>query len=157
LAVTHRRINRGKNFIVSGPTRQQLLDFAGADAQQRLRVYAGLRSEPTEQQRADLVLEELKRAGGFERSLLVVTTPTGTGWLDPSTVDTLEYLHAGDTAIASMQYSYVPSWLTIMVDPNRSRDTARILFDRIYGHWMTLPRHSRPRLYVHGLSLGANP
>jgi uncharacterized membrane protein len=146
---------RGKNFIVSGPTRQQLADFSGADARQPLRVYAGLRSRVTEHQRAELVLEELKRAGGFERSLVVVATPTGTGWLDPSAVDTLEYLHAGDTAIVSMQYSYLPSWLTIMVEPNRSRDTARILFEKIYGHWTTLPHDSRPKLYVHGLSLGA--
>ncbi|MDG1897843.1 MAG: alpha/beta-hydrolase family protein [Fuerstiella sp.] len=136
-------------------TRLQLTDFAGEDAKQPLRVYAGLRTRPTQRQRAELVLEELKRAGGFERSVLVVATPTGTGWLDPSAVDTLEYLHAGDTAIVSMQYSYLSSWLTIMADPNQSRETARVLFEEIYGHWTTLPRDNRPKLYVHGLSLGS--
>ncbi|MCP4787773.1 MAG: hypothetical protein GY903_19465 [Fuerstiella sp.] len=146
---------RGKNFIVGGPTQEQLTEFSGPAALQPLRVYVGLRSQPTQRQRAELALEELKRAGAFDRSLLVVATPTGTGWLDPSAVDTLEYLHAGNTAIVSMQYLYLPSWLTIMVDPNRSRDTARILFDEIYDHWTTLPPDSRPRLYVHGLSLGA--
>ena len=86
---------RGKDFIVGGPTLRQLAEFSGPDAQQPLRVYVGLRSRPTQQERAALALEELKRAGGFERSILVVATPTGTGWLDPSAVDTLEYLHAG--------------------------------------------------------------
>jgi uncharacterized membrane protein len=65
------------------------------------------------EQRAELALEELKRVGGFSRSVLVVATPTGTGWLDPGAVDTVEYLHAGDTAIVSMQYSHLPSWITI--------------------------------------------
>lgn len=145
----------GKNFIVDGPTREELTEFSGRDTQQPLRVYVGLRSRLTLQQRAKLALEELKQVGGFARSLLVVATPTGTGWLDPNAVDTLEYLHAGDTAIVSMQYSYLPSWLTIMVDPNRSRDAAHILFDEIYDYWTALPRDSRPKLYLHGLSLGA--
>jgi uncharacterized membrane protein len=87
--------------------------------------------------------------------VLVVATPTGTGWLDPGGVDTLEYLHAGDTAIVSMQYSYLPSWITILVDPDHSQDSALALFDAVYGHWKTLSRDSRPKLYLHGLSLGS--
>jgi uncharacterized membrane protein len=102
-----------------------------------------------------LALQELIRVGGFNRKILVVATPTGTGWLDPGAVDTLEYLHGGDTAIVTMQYSYLPSWLTILVDPTRSRDSATQLFDVVYDHWKTLPKDRRPRLYVHGLSLGA--
>jgi uncharacterized membrane protein len=31
----------------------------------------------------------------------------------------------------------------------------RALFKEIYGYWTTLPKDSRPRLYLHGLSLGA--
>ena len=87
--------------------------------------------------------------------MLLVATPTGTGWLDPGAVHTLEYLHAGDTAIVTMQYSYLPSWLTILVEPRRSADAARTLFETIYGHWKTLPEDDRPDLYLHGLSLGS--
>jgi uncharacterized membrane protein len=146
---------RGKHFIVDGPDQQELADFRGGPAMQPLRVYVGFRSRPTMRQRAQLALEELKRVGGFDRSLLVIATPTGTGWVDPSAVDTLEYLHAGNTAIVTMQYSYLPSWLTITIDPDRSIRAARILFDEIYGHWKTLPKDRRPRLYLHGLSLGS--
>ena len=102
-----------------------------------------------------MALEELKRVGGFDRSVLVVATPTGTGWLDQNAVDTLEYLHGGDTAIVSMQYSYLPSWLTILVEPDLARETAHILFDEIYDHWARLPPDGRPKLYLFGLSLGA--
>lgn len=146
---------RGKLFIVEGPTQSDLLDFSGTAAKQPLRVYVGLRSRSTMQQRAQLALDELKRVGGFDRSVLIVATPTGTGWLDPSAVDTVEYLHRGDTAIVSMQYSYLPSWLTIAVDPDRSRRAARALFSEIYAYWKTLPKDGRPRFYLHGLSLGA--
>lgn len=146
---------QGKDFIVTGPTQEQLSQFSQEDAMQPVRVYVGLRSKETAHERAKLALAELKRVGAFERSLLVVATPTGTGWLDPGAVDTLEYLQAGDTAIVSMQYSYLPSWITILIDPNRSRDAARILFDEVYAHWTKLPNKSRPKLYLHGLSLGS--
>lgn len=146
---------RGKLFVVDGPTKDEIAEFRKQDAQQPLRVYVGLRSRPAMKQRAKLALEELKRVGGFDRSVLIVATPTGTGWLDPSAVDTVEYLHGGDTAIVATQYSYLPSWLTIAIDPDRSRRSARILFDEIYDYWKTLPTDNRPRLYLHGLSLGA--
>ncbi|MDC0936588.1 alpha/beta-hydrolase family protein [Pirellulales bacterium] len=146
---------QGKDFIVLGPSEKQIAEFLGKEVKRPLRIYVGLGSRETSQERAQLALEELKRVGGFDRSVLIVATPTGTGWLDPGAVDTVEYLHGGDTAIVSMQYSYLPSWITILVDPNRSRDSARTLFNEIYSHWKTLPEDSRPKLYLHGLSLGS--
>jgi len=108
---------QGKDFITSGPTKEQLSEYSGQSAQHPLRVYVGLRSRKTAPERAQLALEELKRVGGFKRSLLVVATPTGTGWLDPGATDTLEYLHGGDTAIVSMQYSYpIITFLQIAFD-----------------------------------------
>ena len=146
---------RGKEFVANGPTQEQIAEFLGKESLKPLRVYVGLGSKETVEERAKLALQELIRAGGFDRSVLIVATPTGTGWLEPGAVDPLEYLHAGDTAIVSMQYSYLPSWITILVDPARSRDSATALFDEIYYYWKTLPKESRPKLYVHGLSLGA--
>lgn len=146
---------RGKAFVAGGPTKSEIGELTGRDAEVPIRVYAGLRSRPTTRGRAKLALEELVRVGGFEREVLIVATPTGTGWLDPSAVDTVEYLNDGDTAIVSIQYSYLPSWMSILVDPTRSRLAANALFDEVYGHWTTLPKDQRPRLYLHGLSLGA--
>jgi uncharacterized membrane protein len=145
----------GKEFLVSGPRSEEISDLLGRDAFEPIRVYVGIRSADTNQERAELALKELKRVGAFERSALIITTPTGTGWLDPGSVDTVEYLLGGDTAIVSMQYSYLPSWITILVDPERSIASAEALFDAIYGYWTTLPDEDRPKLYLHGLSLGA--
>jgi len=145
----------GKAFVVGGPTREQIADFTGRPALRPIRVSAGLRAGEDETERARVAVDELKRIGGFDREVLVVAAPTGTGWLDPGAVDTLEYLHGGDTAIVSIQYSHLPSWVTVLADPDRSQESAHALFDAVYAHWTTLPPEGRPRLYLHGLSLGA--
>ncbi len=146
---------RGKNFIVEGPQESDLTEFWGRACLQPVRVYVGLRSRDSLEARAKLALKELIRVDGFKRSTLIVGTPTGTGWLDPAAVDSVEYLLEGDTAIVSMQYSYLPSWLTIIVDPTRSIVASQALFDEIYDYWLTLPTDDRPKLYLFGLSLGA--
>lgn len=146
---------QGKNFITGGPTQSLIRDHIGREAMQPIRVYVGMRTLESPRERAELALEELKRVGGFKRSLLVIATPTGTGWLDPGAVDTIEYLHAGDTAIVSTQYSYLPSWITILVDPRRSIESADQLFEVVYEYWKTLPKDQRPKLYLQGLSLGS--
>ena len=139
---------RGRDFLLGG--------VAGAAGErQPIRVYAGLRTASDPDARAAAVLAETIRLGGFDRSVMVVATPTGTGWIDDAAVDPLERMHRGDTAIVSMQYSYLPSWLTILVDPQRSIVASSAMFDAIYGHWKTLPPGARPRLFLQGLSLGA--
>lgn len=145
----------GREFIARGPTRQDLKAFLKRDAMEPIRVYVGLRSAETPQKRAKLALEELKRADGFERSVLVVITPTGTGWVDPAAMEPLEYLHGGDVASVAIQYSYLASWLALLVEPDYGGETARALFSEVYGYWRTLPKDQRPKLYLYGLSLGA--
>jgi uncharacterized membrane protein len=145
----------GREFIATGPTSKDLRSFSGQDSLEPIRVYVGLLSSDTPQARAKLALEELKRVGGFERSLLIVVMPTGTGWIDPAAMDTVEYLHGGDVASVAIQYSYLTSWLSLLVEPGYGAEAARALFAEVYGHWTKLPKESRPRLYLHGLSLGA--
>ncbi|MBY6069385.1 alpha/beta-hydrolase family protein [Leisingera aquaemixtae] len=145
----------GKLFLTSGPDRQQIEAFTNRPAKQPIRVYAGVNTAETLEDRAKAAVTELTRAGGFNRSVLIVATPTGTGWLDPAAIQPVAFLHSGDLAIVSMQYSYLPSWLTLMVDPTRSRQAARALFREVFEHWKALPKNKRPRLYLFGLSLGA--
>lgn len=145
----------GREFISAGPTHDDISAFSGRNALEPIRVYVGLRSADSPEVRAKLALEELKRVGGFERPALIVVTPTGTGWVDPAAIDSVEYLHDGAVASVVVQYSYLASWLYLLMDPGYGVDSARALFKEIYGYWTTLPRDSRPRLYLHGISLGA--
>ncbi|WP_062228358.1 alpha/beta hydrolase [Aureimonas frigidaquae] len=146
---------RGREFIAGGPRGPQIGAFFDTPALEPLRVYVGLNSRETVDERADLALQEMLRVGAFERSALVVIVPTGTGWIDPAGMDTLEYLMRGDVASVALQYSYLTSWLSLMVEPGYGAEAGRALFKRVYAHWTGLPRDSRPRLYLYGLSLGA--
>ena len=145
----------GKNFIAQGSTASDIAKFHGGPALDPIRIYAGFNAADTITERADLALADLIRAGGFERSTLIVATATGTGWLDPAAIEPLAFITGGDVAIVTLQYSYLPSWMTLIIDPNRSRIAAKTLFDAVYGYWSTLPKHTRPDLYLFGLSLGA--
>ncbi len=145
----------GKGFLSRGATAEDITAVTGRPAVEPVRIYAGFNTADTLAGRAEFALADLIHAGGFERSTLVIATATGTGWLDPAAVEPLVYLQDGDVAIATIQYSYLPSWLTLIVEPDRSRRAARALFEVVYAHWTALPNDSRPNLYLFGLSLGA--
>jgi uncharacterized membrane protein len=145
----------GRYFVATAPTREEIAAFAGPAAMDPVRVYVGRRAAETPQERAELALAELIRAGGFERAALVVVVPVGTGWMDPGAHDTLDFMLGGDVATVAVQYSYLTSVLSLLAHPAYGVDQARALFDVVYRHWTRLPEAERPRLYVHGLSQGA--
>lgn len=145
----------GREFVSTGPDASEIQTLTQRAAVEPIRVYVGLRAAETPEDRARLALAELQRVGAFERSLLVVITPTGTGWSDPGAMDSIEYLHNGDVASAALQYSYLSSPLSLLIEPEYASQAARALFRVIYAYWTTLPENQRLRLYLHGLSLGA--
>ncbi len=145
----------GREVIAAGPDKAKIEAMTGAPALEPLRVYVGLNSAGSVQERAQLALDELIRIGAFRRTNLVIVTPTGTGWVDPESQTALEYVLRGDVASVSVQYSYLASWLALLVDPGYGVETARAVFAAVYGHWHRMPKDARPRLYLHGLSLGA--
>ena len=146
---------QGRAFASGGPSAAQISRVTGTPAREPVRVYAGLSHGTDARGRAELVVEELVRTGGFERDVLLVATPTGSGWLEPQTIAALEYLYGGNTATASMQYSYQPSWVSFLFDPELAAESSRALFDAVHARWLQLPEAERPRLAVYGLSLGA--
>lgn len=145
----------GRRFLSGGPTAADLSAFLEEPAPEPIRVYVGMHAAETFEDRAALALDELQRVHAFERSVLVLITPTGTGWVDSASVDPLEYLHRGDIASVAAQYSYLPSALSLMVEGGDGEEMARALFQKVYSHWTELPEDERPELYLHGLSLGA--
>jgi uncharacterized membrane protein len=55
----------------------------------------------------------------------------------------------------AIQYSYLPSFVSYLVDSDRAREAGRELFDVVYDRWSKLPLDDRPRLLVVGESLGS--
>ena len=146
---------QGRNFIGKGPSAGDIGKFTGRPAMEPIRVYSGLASASDAEARAALAVRDLERAGGFQRKNLLVVTTTGSGWVDPALSDSFEYLSDGDSAIVAIQYSYLPSWISYLVDQSKAREAGRALFDAVYGPWSQLPQGQRPRLYVAGESLGS--
>ncbi|MFD8635322.1 alpha/beta hydrolase [Streptomyces sp. NPDC059533] len=146
---------QGRAFTGSGPTAAQIGAFTHRPAQEPVRAYAGLETADSTEARAERAVADLERAGGFARKNLLVMTTTGSGWVDPAAVDSFEYLGDGDSATVAMQYSYLPSWLSYLVDQSKARAAGRDLFDAVYDVWSKLPHDRRPRLFVAGESLGS--
>lgn len=146
----------GRNFVATTPDPQAIAGVTGQPARQPLRVYVGLNAADTLTARADLAVRELERAGGFDRSMLVVAMPTGTGWMDPAAIEPLEHLNHGDVATVALQYSYLQSWISLLVQPEQAAEAGRALFGAVHRRWQQLPEETRPRLYLYGLSLGAH-
>jgi uncharacterized membrane protein len=146
----------GRSFVSTGPTEAELSAASpGWRVLEPIRVYAGTKSAPTVQGRADLVLAELKRTHAFDRRVLILATTTGSGFIEPEGIDPIEYLWHGDTAVAAIQYSYLPSWLSLLADQAKAQQASQATFDTVYSYWRTLPSWHRPKLYLYGLSLGS--
>jgi uncharacterized membrane protein len=146
---------QGRNFIGLGPSVSDIEKLTGRPAIEPIRVYAGLASANDAEARANLAVRDLERTGAFRRKNLLVVTTTGSGWVDPALVDSFEYLTGGDSATVAIQYSYLPSWVSYLVDQSKAREAGRALFDAVYGAWSDVPQRQRPRLFVAGESLGS--
>ncbi|NYF98847.1 alpha/beta hydrolase [Janibacter cremeus] len=148
---------QGRVFITNAPSREQIAGFTDGPARQPVRAYVGVGAdhEVDLRQEATRAVRELELAGGFDRAVINVATGTGRGWINENQTQALEYMWGGDTATVSMQYSYLPSWLSFLVDEDRSREAGRLLFNAVYARWSELPAGERPKLVVSGESLGS--
>jgi len=146
----------GRDFVATATTNRDLQMFHGGQAAlaDPVRVYVGVRSADTAAARAALAVRELERAGGFDRKVLVVWVPTGTGWMIPRAAAALEQLHRGDTAIVAIQYSFLPSLLAAVADAGLANEAGTLLFNAVRARWSQLPRDRRPKLVLFGKSLG---
>jgi uncharacterized membrane protein len=147
--------HQGRVFVSAGPTVDELAEFNGRPADEPIRTYAGLHSADGIKATAALAAEELRRKGGLDRAVVAVATTTGTGWINEAEASALEYMYNGDTAIVSMQYSFLPSWLSFLVDKENARQAGQALFEAVDALVREMPEAQRPRLVVFGESLGS--
>jgi len=141
---------------VSTALRTQLIEQVMGEpaAAEPIRIYVGLESAPTEYERRDLALGELQRTGAFDRELLMVISPTGSGYVNYVAVEAAEYMTRGNIASVTMQYSLRPSALSL----DRVAEghlQYRMLIDAIHNQLAERPAGQRPRVVIFGESLGA--
>ncbi len=146
---------QGRDFVGGGPTAAQIEGFSGVPAKEPIRAYVSEHQAATPEERAALLVDEVRRAGGFERESVVVVVTSGLGSVHPTSVQTLEYVANGDVATAATQFSVVPSWMTTVTDRDGARREARALVDAFSEAVAALPADERPSLYLSAESLGA--
>ncbi|HEX6255689.1 MAG TPA: alpha/beta-hydrolase family protein [Euzebyales bacterium] len=147
---------QGRRFVAGGLSVREIGHLRESPtAVEPIRVYVGLMSAPTPAARTALAVHELQRTGGFRRAAIVVATPSGTGFVNPVAVDPVELMFGGDVASVAMQYSVLPSFLSLALDGSASADAGRRLLSAVLARVRRLPPDDRPAVYVYGESLGA--
>lgn len=145
----------GRRFVALAPSPEALAASPAGAVADPIRVYAGLDTAPDAEGRAEIAVAELERTGAFDREVLLVVTTTGSGWVNEAAVEPVELMYGGDTATVATQYSYLPSWLSFLVDRVRAKDEAQALFAAVEARVDALPVDDRPRVLVYGESLGS--
>ena len=120
-----------------------------------VQVYVGLDGASGARERVDLALAEMDRTGAFARSLIMLVSPTGTGYVNYVAVAAAQYLTRGDVATVTLQYSKRPSPLSL-TKVKDAREQNRLLWLRIVQRLHDQPSSRRPRVVVFGESLGAH-
>ena len=120
-----------------------------------IRAYVGVENEPVYATgRSELALNEMERLGAFDRSYLLLVSPTGTGWVDHTMIETAEILTRGDIATACIQYGKAPSFLEVQ-GVSLGRAQFRQLLWGVKQRLRSVPEEKRPKVLVFGESLGA--
>jgi len=148
---------QGRTFTGAATTVDDITAYHGSTdgVEIPIRVYAGLNSAENTQERAQLIVDELDRTNAKDREVLMLVATTGTGWVDPLAAAALEYMYRGDTAIAAMQYSFLPSWISFILDTETAMESGIAINEAVIEWWHALPENDRPHLVAFGESLGS--
>ena len=145
----------GRRFVNMVLTREEISAVMDEPAvADPVRVFVGLDTAVEVEDRVDVLMDELIRTGAFDRRVLCLASPTGSGYINYVLAEALEYLTLGDCAIATMQYSMLPSSMSLTrtglaVEQNRD------IMHSITGYLRGMAPEKRPRFVLFGESLGA--
>ena len=146
---------QGRRFVIEASTGEQIDEVLGeTGAMDAIRVYVGVQSAETIDERVALAIAELHRTGAFDRSVLIVGSPAGTGYFNYIPVEAGEYLARGDVASVAIQYGSLPSMLSVGKVPLAIEQHGALL--RAINDVLSQRDPSdRPRVVLYGESLGA--
>ncbi|MEI8083363.1 MAG: alpha/beta-hydrolase family protein, partial [Actinomycetes bacterium] len=145
----------GRRFVNMVLEPEEITAVTNQPAIPPIRAFVGLTSAATVDARVALAMDELETMGAFDRSVLCLCSPTGTGYINYVAIETLEYVTGGDCATVGLQYSLRPSFLSLD-RVGLGREQNRALLHAVSGRLMGIPPDKRPRLVVFGESLGAH-
>jgi len=147
---------QGRRYVTDVVSPEMIENVLGEPAKKSpIRVFIGYNSEPMYSMgRTEMAMAELERTRAFDRENLLLVSPTGTGWVDQTMIESAEFLTKGDIATCVIQYGRFPSFLSLQkVDLGRHQ--FRALLWSIRQRLAERPPEGRPKVFVFGESLGA--
>jgi uncharacterized membrane protein len=145
----------GRRFTNMALTGDEIAAVMGEPAKaEPVRVFVGLDTAAELEDRVDILLDEMIRAGAFEREVLAFASPTGSGYINYVFAEALEYMTLGDCAISTMQYSMLPSSMSL-TRTGLAIEQNRALMHAMVGYMRGIPESKRPKFVLFGESLGA--
>jgi uncharacterized membrane protein len=147
---------QGRRFLTDVVTPELIESALGEKAKAHpIRAFIGVNSEPLYPSgRSEMMLDELERLGAFDREYLLLVSPTGTGWVDQTMIESAEILTRGDIATACIQYGRGPSFLEVQ-KVHLGRAQFRGLLWGVRERLRGIPEEKRPKVLVFGESLGS--
>ncbi|MGB3302519.1 MAG: alpha/beta-hydrolase family protein [Gordonia sp. (in: high G+C Gram-positive bacteria)] len=118
-------------------------------------LYSALSEPGSFQVRADRLVERWVARGGLTQRAVALVVPTGSGWVDASSIEGLSRQFGGSVRSLALQYDNVPSWRAFVSAPDRAGDATVALLSRLWEEATRVPASQRPRIYLVGQSLGA--
>ena len=150
-----KQTREGARWLSMALPPESIAAVMGVDsAKQPIRVYASLEVAPNDEERARVLLAEIDRTKALERKAFAIFSPTGSGYVNYVATETFEYLTMGDCASAAIQYSVLPSALSLTKVPTGSAQTAMVV-SGVVQRLMAMPKAKRPKFYLFGESLGS--
>ena len=144
---------QGRRLVSSVTTSEAITEVMGEPQRaEPVRTYIGLASAATDEGRVELAIQELRRAGGFDRTTILAASPAGTGYVNYITVEAAELMARGDIATIAIQYGALPSMLSVTRVTHASELYAALVI-RLRDEIDRLGRDIR--LVAYGESLGA--
>lgn len=145
----------GARWLGMTLTPEGIASVMGVDsAKQPIRVYASLDMASDDETRARMLLAEIDRTRALQRKAFALFSPTGSGYVNYVANETFEYLMLGDCASAAIQYSVLPSALSLTRVTSGTTQTEMVV-SGIVERLLAMPEDQRPKFFLFGESLGS--
>jgi uncharacterized membrane protein len=146
---------QGRRYVLDALTPELIESTMGEPGVAPVRIFVGFNNHPVHStSRTETALEEMERTGAYDRKYLLLASPTGTGWVDHTVQEAVEFFTRGDIATVTIQYGRYPSFLSLQ-KVRQGRRQFRGLVWGVHQRLRAMPEDQRPTILVFGESLGA--
>ncbi len=143
----------GRRFVAQAYTSAELTANLGIDTADPVRVFLPLSALTGDADRdAIFVVAEIERLGGFAKGTIVLSAPTGDGYVSYVHTEAVEMLTAGDSTTIAVAYANVPSAVAFL-----RRERAQAAY-AVYARAISARAQElnpTARLFTFGESLGS--